>query len=807
MPTHGDDVLFGGPGGDVIDAQDGTDAVSGGGGDDRISGGGGSDVLVGGDGADVLWGFGPADGDPAAGTITAVRVASGLSNPLFAASPPGRPDELFVIEQNTGRILILDLTTGAVLPTPFLDIPASEMSTGGERGLLGLAFHPDYANNGKFYVNLTNAAGDTEIREYTRSATDPNVANPTGRLILTFDQPFENHNGGWLGFGPDGYLYIASGDGGSGGDPDNHAQNINSLLGKILRIDVNSDGFPNDPTRNYAIPPGNPFVGVNGADEVWAYGLRNPWRMSFDSNGDLYVGDVGQNAREEINHVPAGTGAGMNFGWRRFEGDTVFAPNTPAPGAVPPLLAYGRTQGQSVTGGYVYHGPGGAQDLYFFGDFVSGALWTVRVVDGRPVDFLQRNAQLAVDAGTVNLIASFAVDGRGRLYVIGLDGEIHRLTPSASAADGPDALYGGAGDDIILGGAGDDRLFGEDGSDTLYGGIGADALSGGAQRDVLFGQAGDDVLVGEAGDDALTGGDGADRLYGGDGLDVLVGEAGADALLGEAGDDQLHGGAGADAIAGGDGADSLFGGDGDDVIVAGAGADGVVGGAGNDALYGGLDADVLIGEGGVDDLLGEDGADQLYGSAGADRLSGGAGDDALFGEDGDDMLSGDAGHDGLTGGDGADLLQGGDGDDVVLGGAGIDQLYGGAGADQLHGGDGIDYLFGQAGADALFGGAGGDWFFYGAVSDSAAGAADGLGDFDPLEDAIDLSRVDADVNTAGDQAFSFVGAFTGVAGQATLTYEPANDVTRFLADVDGDGVADMEITIAGNVDASRGWVL
>ncbi len=289
--------------------------------------------------------------------------------------------------------------------------------------------------------------------------------------MLGYDQPFSNHNGGWMGFGPDGFLYIASGDGGSGGDPQNNAQNLNSLLGKILRIDVNSDSFPTDPNRNYAIPAGNPFAGATaGADEVWLYGLRNPWRASFDSvTGDLWIGDVGQGAREEVDRIPAGVG-GLNLGWRFKEGLLPYTGQAPG-GLTDPILDYGRTtplfNGFSITGGYVYRGPGGANGLYVFGDFVTGNLWTVSYANSQAQDFINRNAQLAVSGGDFDQIASFAVDGTGRLYMIGLDGDIHRLTPGTTAGDGMDYLRGEDGNDQIHGGFGFDDVHGNAGNDTV----------------------------------------------------------------------------------------------------------------------------------------------------------------------------------------------------------------------------------------------------------------------------------------------------------------------------------------------------
>ena len=518
---------------------------------DVLSGRDGSDSVLGGAGDDIIYGHSIADTQAGSSTIDAIRVASGLANPLFAASPPGDPDRLFIIEQHTGRVRILDLNTGQLNSDSYLDLPDSSLAGGGEQGLLGLAFHPNYAANGLFYVNLTNANGDTEIREYRRA--DANHADPaSGRLILGYDQPFSNHNGGWMGFGPDALLYIASGDGGSGGDPQNNAQNLNSLLGKILRIDVNSDAFPTDPNRNYAIPAGNPFAGATpGADEVWLYGLRNPWRASFDSaNGDLWIGDVGQGAREEVDRIPAGVG-GLNLGWRFKEGLAPFTGNAPA-GLTDPILDYGRTtplfNGFSITGGYVYRGPGGAEGLYVFGDFVTGNLWTVAYANGQAQDFINRNGQLAVVGGDFDQIASFAVDGTGRLYVIGLDGDIHRLTPGATAGDGMDYLRGEEGNDQIFGGFGFDDVHGNMGNDTVSGGGGNDWVVGGKDNDLLTGDEGDDIVYGNLGDDTCDGGTGADQVRGGQGNDVLRGGGGGDFISGDLGDDTITGGAGADTF-------------------------------------------------------------------------------------------------------------------------------------------------------------------------------------------------------------------------------------------------------------------
>lgn len=400
--------------------------------------------------------------------LLANRVAVGLNAPTFAASPPGDPDRLFVLEKDTGRVVILDLATGQVLPQAFFDIPASEMINDGERGLLGLAFHPDYATNGRFYLNLTNENGNTEIWELTRSV-DPDLADPLSQdTILTVfrDPALSNHNGGWIGFGPDGFLYIATGDGGGANDPNNNAQNINDLRGKMLRIDVNNDAFPTDPDQDYAIPAGNPFAGaIDGADEVFAYGLRNPWRASFDSEtGDFYIADVGQNAREELNFLPAGTGAGTNFGWRVLEGTRPTGLGTPDASMQPPVVEYshglGDLQGRTIVGGYVYHGPGGGQGLFFFADFVSDHIFTVRVdEDGDAFNFAQRDHELIESGGTVDQIVSFATDGDGRLYAVGLDGEIWHLSPTVDfgevPAEAPSGNEGGGdwGEALLIVGA------------------------------------------------------------------------------------------------------------------------------------------------------------------------------------------------------------------------------------------------------------------------------------------------------------------------------------------------------------------
>lgn len=374
--------------------------------------------------------------------VLAVRLTGGLSRPVFLTSPPNDPTRLFVAEQHSGQVRILDRGTGQVHPTPFLTIGG--LATGSEQGLLGLAFHPDYAANGLFYVNVTVAgSGATEIRRYQVSADDPDLADPaSGDLILGYAQPFTNHNAGWMAFGPDGFLYIAAGDGGGGGDPGNRAQNLDLLLGKILRIDVDGDDFPADPTRDYAIPLDNPFATTAGANEIWAYGLRNPWRCSFDwLTGDLYIGDVGQGAWEEIDIQLGTSGGGENYGWNVREGTHCFPPTQGPPcgdmSLTDPIYEYPHASapdgGFSVTGGYVYRGPIASIDgVYFFADFVTRQVWSF-VFDGANRSLVDNwTDQLTPPVGSVDQISSFGEDADGNLYILDLGGEVFKLVQASS---------------------------------------------------------------------------------------------------------------------------------------------------------------------------------------------------------------------------------------------------------------------------------------------------------------------------------------------------------------------------------------
>jgi len=355
--------------------------------------------------------------------LTTELVASGFTSPVLLTSPKGDIERMFIVEQRTGLIRIIK--NGSVLPTPFLNV-LPLITNMNERGLLGLAFHPRYATNGYFYINYTDLNGDTRVMRYSVSS-DPDVADANSAFeILSVVQPFENHNGGMLAFGPDGYLYIAMGDG--GGQPGNRPQELSSDYGKILRIDVDG-GSP------YAIPPDNPYVGVAGANErVFARGLRNPWRFSFDAlTGDLWLADVGANLWEELNFVKANSGGGQNYGWPIAEGFSCFGPPGNCglnPGFTPPIHVYGRDIGRSITGGYVYRGPiTDLQGTYFFADFIRGRIWSLRYDGQNMTEFQERTAELdPPGALDIRAIASFGEDAEHNLYVLDWgNGEVFKI--------------------------------------------------------------------------------------------------------------------------------------------------------------------------------------------------------------------------------------------------------------------------------------------------------------------------------------------------------------------------------------------
>ena len=351
----------------------------------------------------------PAAAQPSGFTLDLETVATGLSSPVGVTHAGDGSGRLFIVSQQ-GRILIHD--GGGVLVTPFLDI-SGLVSCCGERGLLGLAFHPNYAANGLFFVNYTNAVGTTVVARYQVSAGDPNVADSaSAAVVLTQSQPAANHNGGQLAFGPDGLLYIAVGDGG----PDVNGQNLGTWLGKILRIDVSS--LP------YTIPPGNPFVGnPNVPGEIWAYGLRNPWRFSFDRvKGDLLIADVGQNSWEEINFQAAGSPGGQNYGWRLMEGSACYNPPSGCnDGSLTlPILEYSHALGCSVTGGYRYRGQRfpSMDGVYFYSDYCTGRIWGAVPTAGVWAEVELLDSPLNV--------TSFGEDEGGELYLVG-NGGLYRL--------------------------------------------------------------------------------------------------------------------------------------------------------------------------------------------------------------------------------------------------------------------------------------------------------------------------------------------------------------------------------------------
>ncbi len=345
------------------------------------------------------------------------EVVSGLDHPEGLVNSGDESGRLFILEQ-AGRIRILK--DGAVLPTPFLDL-TPKVDCCGERGLLGLVFHPKYSENGFFYVDYTEKTGNqlyTVISRFNVSVSDPNQADPNSELrMLHIEQPFQNHKGGQLQFGPDGYLYIGMGDGGSQGDPDGNGQSLETLLGKILRIDVDHD-------EPYAVPSDNPYVNGGGLWEIWDYGLRNPWRFSFDRlNGDLYIGDVGQDAWEEIDYLPAGSPGGENFGWNYFEGTHPYRGSPPAGMKfVMPVAEYSHDLGNAVIGGYVYRGISlpSWQGVYLYGDYGSGRVWgLLHLRDGSWLNALMFE--------TGKQISSFGLDEDGEIYLVDDGGSILML--------------------------------------------------------------------------------------------------------------------------------------------------------------------------------------------------------------------------------------------------------------------------------------------------------------------------------------------------------------------------------------------
>jgi glucose/arabinose dehydrogenase len=376
----------------------------------------------------VLTALGASPGSSTEPELNLVLLVANLDSPVIITNAGDGSGRLFIGEQD-GIVLIWD--GSQLLPQPFLDI-RNRTNGSGERGLLGMAFHPDYETNDLFFVHYTDLGGDTVIAEYSASDANPNLADPNSeRILLTVDQPFSNHNGGSIEFGPDGYLYIALGDGGSAGDPLDSGQDLESLLGKILRIDIDALG------PSYSIPVDNPFVGVAGRDEIWAWGLRNPWRISFDRDtGDLFIGDVGQGAWEEIDFQPSSSTGGENYGWRCYEGNHPYNPNGcgDPDDYVGPILEHSHGSGAcSITGGYRYRGSAfpNLEGYYVYADYCSPVIWGATQGD----DDQWTTTALVQPSGI--FASTFGEDENGELYVANHSGSVYRIIDeSAHFADG-----------------------------------------------------------------------------------------------------------------------------------------------------------------------------------------------------------------------------------------------------------------------------------------------------------------------------------------------------------------------------------
>lgn len=362
------------------------------------------------------------------------RVATQFDAPVALAATRDGSGRLYVVER-AGEVELFDPATGTINSAPFFSDPAS-ITINGDDGLLGFTLAPDFEQSGEFYIFATGVDSASEIRRYRVRANDPERADLASREdILRFTRPTPFHIGGWLDFGADGFLYASTGDGGPQGDPFNFAQDLTSLLGKILRIDPGSDGFPNDPDRNFSIPSGNPALG--GLPEIWAFGLRNPFKAHFDTEtGDLYIADVGQDTIEELDLAPAGVG-GLNFGWNVLEGTAAFT-GAPGPQFTPPVLQYfhgdGPFEGNSITGGIIYRGPiEEFRNRYFYADAISSNIWSVAIEDIAFGETLSASSirrhtdEFAPDAGTLDLIVGFGADENGDMYIVGIDGEIFKV--------------------------------------------------------------------------------------------------------------------------------------------------------------------------------------------------------------------------------------------------------------------------------------------------------------------------------------------------------------------------------------------
>lgn len=381
--------------------------------------------------------------------LSSVLIADGYKKPVFITSYPNNAKLLYIVEQ-AGLIKLIN--DGKKLSRPFFDINKRVVNPnrpGDERGLLGFAFHPNHTNNGKFYINYMDNDGNTIVSEFSTNS-ELRANHKSERIILKLKQPYGNHNGGDIQFGPDGYLYISIGDGGKAGDPLNAGQDLSSLFGKIIRIDIEQ--------KPYGIPKSNPFFGQKDKrEEIWAWGLRNVWRFSFDKQtGDKYLADVGQNKWEEVNFEPASSKGGLNYGWRIMEANHCYDPkeNCPTEGLIKPIIEYPNdanhpafafriieelsfsetdVEGCSVTGGYVYRGQKikSMQGQYIFGDYCSGNIWTLKVVNGKAINFKNRTEEINIGGGEfTTYISSFGQDSDGEIYIIDYNGGIYKLIES-----------------------------------------------------------------------------------------------------------------------------------------------------------------------------------------------------------------------------------------------------------------------------------------------------------------------------------------------------------------------------------------
>ncbi|QRM29538.1 PQQ-dependent sugar dehydrogenase [Microvirga sp. VF16] len=591
-----------------------------------INGDNTSNVLRGTDAADVIYGF---TAHSQATSIQATKLASytleslELPRPLVIASTPNDPDHLFIAD-HTGIVKVLDLNSNQTLTSPFLDLTA-EVATAGEQGLLGFVFDPNHAENGYVYLYMSTRSKDVEIRRYTVAADNPLKIDPDSKhVVKKIDFPDSGsgirHRGGWIGFGPDGYLYVSIGDAENGAN----AQRLDNPFGKVLRLDVSGDGFPGDPGRNYIAPSDNPtaIAGIAGdasGTGIYAAGLRNPWKGSFDrATGDLYVSDVGQATAEEINWIKAGA----NYGWSQTEG-------TFDPAAYPfytnPIHAYGRSIGTVIVGGYVYRGQEDAfHGQYFFSDLYNSKVWTMNVA-GPDRSVTDVTADVRNDLENYRNPGVYGEDALGNLYLAMFGGDIIRLSPQTTSLDQADTLDGAGGNDVIYAGAGNDNVLGGSGNDELNGMAGNDSLDGGIGQDRMIGGRGDDIYVIDNAKDVVlertgegqdtirtkvsfaladtmsveilwttnTSGTAAIDLTGNKLDNKISGNASGNVLTGLGGKDLIRGLAGGDTIAGGSNDDDLHGDGGDDHIEGNAGDDKLEGGSGIDRLTGGSGADTF----------------------------------------------------------------------------------------------------------------------------------------------------------------------------------------------------------------------